>query len=687
MIGGRAPLVCAGLTICLTAGRAAAQDVPPDVEVPGFVVGDAADREGPERREQDVSIDDLLRTSVYVVSKKPQLVRESPGVVTVITREEIIDSGARDLIDVLHLVPGFGFGVDVQGVVSVGFRGQWATEGKALFLIDGQEMNELLYTGVQLGNHFPLEHIERIEVIRGPGSAVYGGFAELTVINIVTRGARQLDGVAAAVYYGQAIGGHGGLGRARASVEAGDKRGDLSVSLSAELAEGIRSDRRYTDVVGDGYFLDDNADLDPVYVSAAVEYRALRLRFIYDYLHTTTRDGFGENSVVSTPQDFTGLYADAQYDARVGDDLVITPRLNLKRQTPWQDSDPASDFHYDKTVSRYLAGLTASYDASAKLNLLAGVEGFYDLAALNDLNLTGLQSMFVVDGEDRAEVSYTNLAGYAQASLSHKIANVTLGARAENHSQFGASFVPRLGVTRVFGRLHAKLLAARAFRAPAIENINTFPEIVPERTTVFEVETGYQVSDHVVASGNVFDATIDNPIVYSVDDMGAEGYFNFERTGSRGGEVDVKVRYPRWYLYGSASYYTEAGKNLVDLYEVPGRTGPLLAFPQLKVTAHGSVRLAGKLQLAPSAIVMSKRYALTGDGVGGVMLTEEKPLALVNAYVSYPDLGAKGLEVGAGVYNILDADYAFIQPYDGGHAPLPGPSREVVARLAYHLGF
>lgn len=677
--------MCVAVAICLWAGAAAAQEVPPDVAVPEFVVGEITDTEDPERGEQDVSIDDLLKTSVYVVSKKPQLVRESPGVVTVITREEIISSGARDLIDVLHLVPGIGFGVDVQGVVSVGFRGLWATEGKALFLIDGQEMNELLYTGVQLGNHFPIEHIDRIEVIRGPGSAVYGGFAELAVINIVTRSGRQLDGVHAAGHYGQAVGGHGALGRAGASIEAGDRRGDTSVSVSAELAQGVRSDRRYTDIAGDGYFLDGNADLDPVYVSAALEVRDLRVRVLYDRLHMTSRDGFGENSAAADSQDFTGIYADAQYAARVGDDLVITPRLNVKRQTPWQVTDTSSDYHYNKTVSRYLAGLSASYDASSQLNLLAGAEGFYDHARLDDLVLTGLQSMFVVDGEDRSEVTYTNLAGYAQASLSHKIANVTVGARAERHSQFGFSFVPRLGLTRVFGRFHAKLLAARAFRAPAIENINTNPDIVPERTTVFEVETGYQLSDHVFASANLFDATLDDPIVYSVDEMGNEGYFNFERTGSRGGEVDVKVRFPRWYLYSSASYYTEAGKNRVDLYEVPGRSGPLLAFPQLKLSAHGSVDLVGRLRLAPSAIVMSKRYALVGDGAGGVMLTERDPLALVNIYASYRDLGVKGLEVGAGVFNILDADYDFIQPYDGGHPPLPAPSREVVARIAYYL--
>jgi outer membrane receptor for ferrienterochelin and colicin len=55
----------------------------------------------------EVSLDDLLKTDIDVASKVPQTFRETPGVVSVITREEIMDSGARDLEDVLLTVPGF----------------------------------------------------------------------------------------------------------------------------------------------------------------------------------------------------------------------------------------------------------------------------------------------------------------------------------------------------------------------------------------------------------------------------------------------------------------------------------------------------------------------------------------------------------------------------------------------------
>jgi len=92
--------------------------------------------------------DAVLKAETTVASIRPATVRETPGVVTIVTREEIVRSGARDLIDVLRNVPGFSFGVDVEGVVDLGFRGVWGHEGKILLMIDGLEMNEQLFGGL-----------------------------------------------------------------------------------------------------------------------------------------------------------------------------------------------------------------------------------------------------------------------------------------------------------------------------------------------------------------------------------------------------------------------------------------------------------------------------------------------------------------------------------------------------------
>src|ERR1700740_149535 len=115
-------------------------------------------------------LEKLINSLISVASKKPLNVRESPSIVTLVTAEEIKNSGARDLIDVLRLVPGVDFGVDVQGVVGIGMRGNWAHEGKVLILLDGQEMNEILYATTQFGNHFAVDQIKKIEIIRAPVS-------------------------------------------------------------------------------------------------------------------------------------------------------------------------------------------------------------------------------------------------------------------------------------------------------------------------------------------------------------------------------------------------------------------------------------------------------------------------------------------------------------------------------------
>src|SRR5688572_19621264 len=163
-------------------------------------------------------LEELINSLISAASKKPLSSRESPSIVSLITQEEIKNSGARDLIDVLRMVPGMDFGMDVEGVVGLGIRGNWAHEGKVLILMDGQEMNEIMFATTQFGNHFPIDLIKRIEVIRGPGSAIYGGFAEYGVINIITFQGSDLQGVAVKGTYGQMS---TAMGRANGSLAGG----------------------------------------------------------------------------------------------------------------------------------------------------------------------------------------------------------------------------------------------------------------------------------------------------------------------------------------------------------------------------------------------------------------------------------------------------------------------------------
>ena len=195
------------------------------------------------------SLEETLNLKTAVASRLDFSAREAPGIVTVITRAEIINSGARDLVDALRLAPGIDFGVDVESTLGLGVRGNWAYEGKLLLIVDGQRYNEPFLGTVQL-RRIPVEQIERIELIRGPGSAVYGGFAGLGVIKIDTRAGRALDGGKAAASYGRMARGGSAAGL---SLAYGKTSAEHEFSVQAFSAGMDRSDRRYTDFNGGSY--------------------------------------------------------------------------------------------------------------------------------------------------------------------------------------------------------------------------------------------------------------------------------------------------------------------------------------------------------------------------------------------------------------------------------------------------
>lgn len=633
---------------------------------------------------QEVSLEALLDSQVDIATIKAQTTRETAGIVTVITREEIVNSGARDIIDVLAMVPGFSFGVDVQGTVGIGVRGNWGHEGKVLLLVDGQEMNELLYSTNALGARYPVDQIQRIEIIRGPGSAIYGGFAELAVINIITRGATELNGMAASISYGQM---QRGLGRRTLSLSYGEKyESGLSVAISGFVGQGNRSDGVYTDFEGTSFSSANNSADNPLFFNLGIGYRGLKARLIYDDYTFGGQDEYGTVGPGPLNAHFRSFIADARYELKLNEKLTLIPRVNFRHQTPWNyTDDQMREVFFDKSVMRVLGSVMASYDIIEGLNLLGGAEVYHDYATLNSMDLVGSQSLF----GDQTNVSYENVTGLVQALYNSPIANFTAGARYEYHSQFGGSFVPRAAITKVKGRFHAKLLAAQAFRAPGIENINLNQDIKPERTTVFEAEVGYRLTDHMFVAANAYDITIKKPIVYDYDPVSAsEIYLNYDQTGTRGVEAEFKLRYPRGYASANYSYYTADGKNKVPVYEVPTDDGVMLAFPNHKVTLNGNLNVWRTLSVNASLIGISERWGyLYGDAMGTPMLGKVDASLLVNAYAMYRDLGVKGLDVGVGGFNLLGQSVPYLQPYNGGHAPLPSSSREIVGRISYTLGF
>jgi len=144
----------------------------------------------------DRSLEDLMNIEVTSVSKKEQKLSQAAAAIFVITQEDIRRSGATNIPDSLRMVPG----VDVAqinanswAVSARGFNHQFSD--KLLVVIDGRTVYTPLFAGVYWDTQdVPLEDIERIEVIRGPGATVWGANAVNGVINIITRNSADTPG-------------------------------------------------------------------------------------------------------------------------------------------------------------------------------------------------------------------------------------------------------------------------------------------------------------------------------------------------------------------------------------------------------------------------------------------------------------------------------------------------------------
>ena len=137
----------------------------------------------------DLSVEQLLDLKVTSVARREETVSHSPAAIYVITHEDIRRSGARSIPEALRLAPGLNVAqVDAHtwAVSSRGFNGVFAN--KLLVLIDGRSVYTPLFSGVFWDpQDVVIEDIDRIEIIRGPGAALWGANAVNGVINITTK--------------------------------------------------------------------------------------------------------------------------------------------------------------------------------------------------------------------------------------------------------------------------------------------------------------------------------------------------------------------------------------------------------------------------------------------------------------------------------------------------------------------
>ena len=193
-----------------------------------------------EAQQQDLkrlAIEDLMRIDVTTASRREQPIGTTAAAMTVITGDDIRRAGVTTIADAIRLADGVHVSRFNNGTWRISARGfNGSSPNKLLVMVDGRTVYSPLFAGVFWNAlDYVLEDIDRIEVIRGPGTVLWGANAVNGVINIITRHSRDTQGVLASFTSGNED-------PAIAQVRYGSRRGGATWRAYGKLAlRAIRS--------------------------------------------------------------------------------------------------------------------------------------------------------------------------------------------------------------------------------------------------------------------------------------------------------------------------------------------------------------------------------------------------------------------------------------------------------------
>lgn len=574
---------------------------------------------------------------VITAARRPQRLADAVVTTEVLGRREIENSGASDLAAVLTEQTGVqlqgghpsGSGVMLQGIGAE----------RVLIMLDGQPLVGRIAGNFDL-SRIPTGMIERVEVVKGPQSTLYGSEAMGGVVNIVTRAA-PADGWTA----GASVTG-GSAGRLDGSLSAGGGSGDWSGAV--EL--GLRQLRRAPGVAGTAGALADRADL------------SARARWSPDSARwaelTVLRLDERQRWAASTLFDFAdNVQSGARFTAsqRVGAHR-FTPTLHYSRFDHLARSSrtrtPVAGTG-DRQIQQLMEAELLYDGRLGGLVVDAGVEARRESIESSDGRIAGDE-----EGVPGARTLHA-VEPFAQLELGGDEWSVVPGARLTWNEQWGTAFTPRVAARwRATPRLTMRLAVGQGFRAPDFKEL--YLQFVNE-------SAGYAVygnrdlrperSDNVTAGaewdggvfhvrGQLFWNRLRNFIeTRPLPDAGGQiryGYANVEQGLTQGADLEVGVAMGG--VRAEAAYgWLRATDRLTDL--------PLLGRPthSARATLTGALPFVGRGSLSG---VYTGATPMERDGAGAVIGERDAFLRLDARVARRLPLGA---ELSVGVDNILDA--------------------------------
>ncbi len=623
----------------------------------------------------DKSLEDLMSVEVDTVfgaAKRQQRVTEAPSSVTILTAEDIRTFGWTTMADALNGVRGF-YTTNDRNYSYVGVRGFGRPSdynNRILLLINGHRYNDNIYDQAPVGLDFPIDLalVDRIEVIRGPGSALYGTSAFFAVINVIVRPGGGFGGTEASfevgsnhTYRARTTYGH----RSTAGVDS-----LLSMSYNTTHGQELLYFPQYDDA-STGFGLSRGADGEratSLFGSVGRGRFTLqgafdsRLKYVPTGAWETVLGDVGTHTTDSrawVDAAVTGAFRGAALTARGFADYSGYRGSYLldEEQGPADTRDTADGVWIggEATANRRLGTRhQVATGIEYRRNLRQDQGNAYTDPYLVTVDARYTSNQFAIYGQDEIQL--------------HRRLTATVGGRYDWWSMIGGTATPRAGlVYRTDADTAFKALYGEAYRAPTVYETYYYPDpsgrtLRPERLRTTEVVYEQYVggSLRLTATGYV---TLARNLI-SQSQLDPFFFENREQTRSRGVEVEGERRWPNGIL-ARASFVVQRTQDRLagtELSNSPRELGLL----HLAVPAWSR-----NLTLATESQYVGSRLTSQGTTVDGGWLT--------NLHLTYRPVG-RNLTLAGHVGNLFDREYGHPVGFEFRQDAIPQDGRSVSLR-------
>ncbi len=530
---------------------------------------------------QEAQLEDfesLLENMSDIATKKSLNVDYLPSVVTVVDAQTFVDAGVVNVGEALGMLPGFQMQLSPTGFTMTTVRGlknpNAYLSDKIKILVDGVVINNEIAGSSNVYLDFPMQLVEKIEVLRGPSSTVYGSGAFYGVVNIITK-----------------------LGNATQENQLYAKAGSYNY-LSA--GTNLYTISKKWKIFADGYYqknsrdvgidkelsgLSNEASTDINMKDFSLGFRAINggFEFLTRYKRNISTNLYSLEGnfepIPSSPKEHDNSYFLSQLSYNIlmgGYNLKLKANLSHKELDEGVNLAPIGALGLLEGFFYKLKQKEQNFEAETILtlpqvksnNILVGI-GMRYVRVVGDEYYNSLEELYYPTREKTLfpeNLDRTIVYAYAEdlLSLSRKV-DVTLGLRVDNYSDFGTQLSKRIGVVyRATDKTIFKLLYGSAFRAPTFTEAYATPHVEyrggdknlkPEETNTYEAVAIYSPNFNNKFSLNLFYSDVNNIIDLEEDDSTPQGYRNYEARASKGVEFEYSYHLQQEHsLYLNATY-------------------------------------------------------------------------------------------------------------------------------------